>query len=1775
MLNKEELKKLFENGDIPRQEDFWEWQASYFHKEDHIPLEQIAYDFTKKADLVDGKVPASQLPSYVDDVLEFGSYAELPQSGEKGKIYITTGDNKQYRWSGNSYVGIDNTQLSNYIPYEGADRTVSLNSQNLYDIKHLYSHSGIQDGTMGLSVINDAAGGFKSNLLIRVSAVAGNMLTFTVKLYSYPHEFYEFQINLYRYHENHYAPTVNWKSGESTHIGKIEFYKDPASGDFYVLILGSQLGLFAYPRVAVTDLQAYLGDQTFNKDHWKLEWDADASNLVLQATTLSEDLKKDSRAVSTHTDQIISGSKTFKRDLNITDDGLGINFEAGNKIYKKAGSGITLKKGSSNQNPRVESNDGTKSWEIIHEGNLQNIVSGNNGWGGNVNNILDPNITHKSGFYGADANSNLPENNYTTWINVNSWAEHDNYGFQLASPLFGDNMYFRKYRSTGYDQKNHTDWYKLWTTNNFNPNDYWGKRDMGIYRAVTTNKPLGILDENNQAQRLLAGGLLLSDGYIDESLVPHLGIYSKGDINTPGKVISDKFSSSKLNGSQIINASNSDQLYIGNPVVDTVYHESGNNHIFTSKGNAGFTVDSNGNIKARNAVNAGNDSEIGGRIFGKRTMIDTLGLDESKYYPVTIHCNSYYPSTIKVYRTLDSSMGVPSYSTHGVGFWCYYEFEVYGNGWGTTQFKAICNYQDESWVKNDTKVIGYDQMIYSSNVVIYVKGGSKYWFDVNSTSVPTLHTSPYTVYGQTVEPTESRIWSGGILMNANTNDIRNAVNDLGSTLKDYVTLDTPQRIDGKKTFITSYDSYTSDGLFDSGAKPFSTVTPSGKSLLLGYRDFGGGQYYPRLGFTSDQTWSLGPIGNDFTIGMSNNDSHILKLNSDSSSELSNIKFLPFHGGTWIDMPSSGISGMGSGGPGVNAWLAMPKTAGEFFNNAEPGDLISRNQGKKIMWGNDATDAGMYLANNILHLKNNINIQGNDAWHTGNLEDYHNYGLGSTISPIVNDLSGFKYTSFYRITPDTSGRPFNYGTLLNQMYQGGELTQLAIDVTTGKLQTRARNSNNGFTLWQKYITDGIEVDSKVGINNGSAERSNKVWFDYNWAETGGSGSVINFSGLNGNYSTELFSEYNGDRVGIRTHNGDHNAWSLHKWLWHDKNFSPSDYYNIKNGAIANQNNLIANGLQCISIADSENKFDGELSNKTLEGTFANFNGYQQDNKNLGFTLFAPTSTNQGIYYKTWYGGSQTKWKKLVDSSELSGYTTLNYSNENYVGINNNQTVLGHKTFKAGVNSTRYEWFGSTGTPAGKVTKESAFFNLGADYGYGISTNQVGGLDIMANQADTAIRLWAGNDNDNPFNVVNFHKEIAKYSTNISINENKEIRLKGPDDIAHSVKHFSDDTDGFAVSTGFTVKPYNDSSKNLLLVNNSGTYVNGNRVWDAENFNPDSKASISQLFKNLIYTSNLNTVVDSGIYREENPISGFYYTTTLNLNSSDGRQQLTIERDGGGLKFRGSNYGDGNQGWSDWRTVWTDHNFNPDTKANAENNAVTIGFDNGKIEMPYIKHNSGTSYLFSTKPVTYHGASYNANDIHRSGFYSIGYGMKETGNYSGSQDGARALIHFETEDVYSASQIQTERYTGNMVSRTKTDGGWSNWVRHWGSNDFTAGDIANWNNAITQSSASEEIILEEGQLTVQPDEFSLKGNSSYDIASRRKLVHVLFREGNELNIGKISRRQTFVIFNFEKSSVNISIEGLKPYLLAPATKITLYIDDEGEVLMYDESNFKKLG
>lgn len=77
--------------------------------------------FKKKADLVNGKIPANELPSYVDDVIEGYFYEGAFYSDsehttqitpESGKIYIDLSSNLSYRWSGSAYVMVGGQEMT-------------------------------------------------------------------------------------------------------------------------------------------------------------------------------------------------------------------------------------------------------------------------------------------------------------------------------------------------------------------------------------------------------------------------------------------------------------------------------------------------------------------------------------------------------------------------------------------------------------------------------------------------------------------------------------------------------------------------------------------------------------------------------------------------------------------------------------------------------------------------------------------------------------------------------------------------------------------------------------------------------------------------------------------------------------------------------------------------------------------------------------------------------------------------------------------------------------------------------------------------------------------------------------------------------------------------------------------------------------------------------------------------------------------------------------------------------------------------------------------------------------------------------------------------------------------------------------------------------------------------------------------------------------------------------------------------------------------------------
>lgn len=62
-----------------------------------------------------GKIPSEQLPSYVDDVLEYDTFDNIPEEGESDKIYVINDTNKAYRWSGSKYIEVSPTEGIVYL----------------------------------------------------------------------------------------------------------------------------------------------------------------------------------------------------------------------------------------------------------------------------------------------------------------------------------------------------------------------------------------------------------------------------------------------------------------------------------------------------------------------------------------------------------------------------------------------------------------------------------------------------------------------------------------------------------------------------------------------------------------------------------------------------------------------------------------------------------------------------------------------------------------------------------------------------------------------------------------------------------------------------------------------------------------------------------------------------------------------------------------------------------------------------------------------------------------------------------------------------------------------------------------------------------------------------------------------------------------------------------------------------------------------------------------------------------------------------------------------------------------------------------------------------------------------------------------------------------------------------------------------------------------------------------------------------------------------------
>lgn len=106
-----------------------------------------------KADLVEGKIPTSQLPSYVDDVLEYASKASFPATGESGKIYLDLATNLAYRWGGTAY-----TEISPSLALGTTSSTAYRGDYGAAAYKHAVTNKGIAKSSGLYKITTNAEG---------------------------------------------------------------------------------------------------------------------------------------------------------------------------------------------------------------------------------------------------------------------------------------------------------------------------------------------------------------------------------------------------------------------------------------------------------------------------------------------------------------------------------------------------------------------------------------------------------------------------------------------------------------------------------------------------------------------------------------------------------------------------------------------------------------------------------------------------------------------------------------------------------------------------------------------------------------------------------------------------------------------------------------------------------------------------------------------------------------------------------------------------------------------------------------------------------------------------------------------------------------------------------------------------------------------------------------------------------------------------------------------------------------------------------------------------------------------------------------------------------------------------------------------------------------------------------------------------------------------------------------------------------------------------------
>ncbi|KAB1231243.1 hypothetical protein [Chryseobacterium viscerum] len=663
---------------------------------------------------------------------------------------------------------------------------------------------------------------------------------------------------------------------------------------------------------------------------------------------------------------------------------------------------------------------------------------------------------------------------------------------------------------------------------------------------------------------------------------------------------------------------------------------------------------------------------------------------------------------------------------------------------------------------------------------------------------------------------------------------------------------------------------------------------------------------------------------------------------------------------------------------------------------------------------------------------------NRIWSFANADNYglsYFQGSGHVLGEGINFHFGDASSTGYKTFVQNNGRIFS-----------------AIDGNSGDWKHKDYDANN--YLGADYVGGGQEKPNSTYFGPGKLKlqmldatqmgNSNFGWSDVLW--------MSSYSGSDVKKSTAIVSSKNNDRIGFVKQNYDAADWGTFQEFWTTNNLtnpaSQSDldnYYHINKGAgVSNQSELVPNGLQSILTANSGANFDGELANKTLEGTFASFNGYSKTSKDLGFTLFVPTSKEQGVYYKTWYGGNQTPWKRLAEYSDLSGFVSPSELG-NYLRKDGG-TMTGPFNMESPAMLGRWKSTAQTGNYLTweKYDGTKAIAYMGADGG---AASGGGSGDNFAVRAVNSGDLLLSSDSG----VVKIQGAIPWTSSNF--NPGEYLARRGLHQDAASVKtDFPLSVTDWASGTGFP-STYGNSlhiagsntwyhridfplfsdhleywqGVNTTVMTKKGNIPllsDGERLWTTNNFNPDHKVNSSENAETLGFSNGLSTGAPY-IYHKTD---GYVFLATRS---------------------------------------WVSSNF--------ANQALT-GLPEGE-DGQWINLTNSTGVLASNYFITSRDGSRDPNTVVapngnsrrvRFDFVNAGH-VGGTGNYAGVMtyapwDGTTASTGDSSYQLAFANQTEINGAGIPMLKiRKGIDNKWSsNWYKLWSDADFSQSHIDHWNN-----------------------------------------------------------------------------------------------------------------